>query len=179
MRGERDVEPFAPQGLEVFCRKEWPRLVGLLVLLTGDRDVAQELAQETLVRVCRDAARVLSMDAPGPWAHRVAVNLANSHLRRLRSWRNARSRMALERAPVGDPEPADAIAVRAALASLSQRQRSAIVLRYYDDLPVREIAAALSCPEGTVKTLLHDSIAVLRRQGLIGSEFEEGVSNGT
>ena len=37
-----------------FCRREWPRLVGSLSLFTGDGDLAQELAQETLARVCRD-----------------------------------------------------------------------------------------------------------------------------
>src|SRR4051794_33589310 len=64
-----------------FCRREWPRLVGALSLFTGDADLAEELAQETLARVCRDWRRVSQLAAPGAWAHRVAINLARSHFR--------------------------------------------------------------------------------------------------
>jgi DNA-directed RNA polymerase specialized sigma24 family protein len=53
--------------------------VGLLTLLVGEPFTAEELAQEVLIRVCRDPDRILAMAAPGPWIHRVAVNLANSH----------------------------------------------------------------------------------------------------
>ena len=84
----------APADLVGFCRAEWSRLVGTLALLTGDADLAEELAQETIVRVCRDWRKVSSMDAPGAWAHRVAVNLAHSHFRRRSAARRALARAA-------------------------------------------------------------------------------------
>jgi RNA polymerase sigma-70 factor, ECF subfamily len=141
--------------------------VGLLTLLVGEPFIAEELAQEVLIRVCRDPDRILAMVAPGPWIHRVAVNLANSHFRRLSAARRVHQRLTLERQPDRTPDPGDGVAVRQALQSLPLRQRTAIVLRYYTDLSIRDIAATLSCPEGTVKTLIHDAIEALRHGGLV------------
>src|SRR5260370_4149659 len=64
-----------------FCRAEWPRLVGSLALYTGDRDLGEELAQETLSRVFEHWAEVRDADSPRAWAHRVGLNLAKSHYR--------------------------------------------------------------------------------------------------
>jgi DNA-directed RNA polymerase specialized sigma24 family protein len=72
----------APTDLTEFCEAEWPRLVGSLSLYTGDADLAEELAQEAVARVCRHWRRVRTMDAPAAWLHRVARNLAHSHFRR-------------------------------------------------------------------------------------------------
>lgn len=71
----------APADLAAFCRLEHPRLVGTLGLYTGDADLAEELAQDALLRACRDWDRVRTFAAPGAWVHRVAINLANSAFR--------------------------------------------------------------------------------------------------
>ena len=55
-----------------------------------------------------------------------------------------------------------AVAVRDALAALTPRQRAAVVLRYYEDLPERDIAAALGCRPGTVKSLLARGLRTLK-----------------
>ncbi len=156
-----------------FCRREWPRLVGSLSLFTGDRDLAQELAQETLARVCRDWRKVSTLDAPGAWAHRVALNLARSHFRHRAVARRHASRLEAL-AHTDEPDAASAIAVRAAVARLPLRPRTALVLRYFADLSVAETAEAMRCPEGTVKTLTRQAILTLRTAGLIaGTETEE------
>ena len=72
-----------------FCREAWPRLVGALSLSTGDRHVAEELAQEALVRVCERWNEVQVMESPMGWAHRVGFNLASSHYRRREAERRA------------------------------------------------------------------------------------------
>ena len=64
------------RALVEFCRAEWPRLVGSLSLDVGSRELAEDLAQETLVRVCAHWRRVRRADSPSGWAHRVAFNLA-------------------------------------------------------------------------------------------------------
>jgi RNA polymerase sigma-70 factor (ECF subfamily) len=140
--------------LDAFCSREWPRLVGALGLYTGDADVAEDLAQETIVRVCLHWNRVRHLNAPGAWAHRVALNLAHSYFRRRQAGRRALQRLAI-RVSVDhiDDDTANTVAVRAALAGLPDRQRAALVLRYYVDLPVASVAEILGCPEGTVKTL--------------------------
>lgn len=156
-----------------FCEGEHPRLVGALSLYCGDAGVAQELAQDALARACRDWPRVRRLDAPGAWTHRVAINLANSLFRRRAAEARARSRLNGTATPAAAPvDPATAIALRNAVASLPRRPRTALILRYYVDLPVREVAALMGCPEGTVKTLTGRAIASLRRL-LPPDELEE------
>ena len=162
-----------PDEVSAFCRREWPRLVGSLSLFTGDGELAQELAQETLARVCRDWSKVSNLDAPGAWAHRVALNLAKSHYRHRAVARRADHRLQ-PAAAIEDPDRATAIAVRNAVARLPVRQRTALVLRYFADLSVAETAETMQCPQGTVKTLTREAIRALRTMGLITeAEIEE------
>lgn len=148
-------------GLEGFCESNKERLVGVLTLHCGDPHTAEELAQETLVKVCIRWRSVERMRNPEAWMFRVAINLANSYFRRKTAERKARAR--LESDPYHqDPDIADVVAVRRALAALPKRQRSVLVLRFYADLSVRDVAEAMDMPEGTVKTLTHRGIKSLR-----------------
>jgi RNA polymerase sigma-70 factor (sigma-E family) len=152
-----------------FCRREHPRLVGTLGLLVGDVALAEDLAQEALLRACRNWDRVGGLESPGGWTHRVAVNLARSALRSRTTRRRVDARLAAasgERTIAHDPDRADVFAVRRAVRSLPERQRIALVLRYYADLSVSEVADVMGCPEGTVKTLTSRAISGLRDMGL-------------
>jgi RNA polymerase sigma-70 factor (ECF subfamily) len=142
------------RALADFCRAEWPRLVGSLSLDVGSRELAEDLAQETLARVCTHWRRVRRTDSPSAWAHRVAFNLAKSHGRRQVRW--ARVQPLLAARPLGavDLDRASTLAVRDALATLPVAQRQALILRYLADLSVRDTATAMRCPENTVKTRL-------------------------
>jgi len=160
------------QELSVFCRREYPRLVGALSLYCGDAYVAEELAQEAIVRVVSDWGKVRRLAAPGAWAHRVAINLANSHFRRRLAERRAKQRLYARAAlAVHQPDTSTAVAVRQTVASLPQRQRAVIVLRFFADLSVREVADVLGCPDGTVKSLTSKALASLRTTDL--SELRE------
>ena len=86
------------------------------------------------------------------WVTTVALNLARSGLRRLRSERRARAR--LHTPALGEPSTADRIDVDRALAALPRRQREVAVLRYYLQMDTREVASALELNEGTVKSTL-------------------------
>jgi len=154
--------------LNAFCEGEWPRLVGALSLYTGDADLAEELAQEAIARVVRHWRRVRTMDAPAAWLHRVARNLAHSHFRRVRAGKRAYER-AGRHVTLIDPDD-DAVALRAVVAALPERERDAIVMRFYLGYSVRETAAMLDCPEGTVKTLTHRAVGRLREAGLVDEE---------
>jgi RNA polymerase sigma-70 factor (sigma-E family) len=154
-------------GLDDFCRREHPRLVGALTLHCGDAHVAAELAQEALARACDRWEQVRGMDAPGAWVHRVALNLASSWFRRRAAERRAAARVAAGQVEDLGPDRADVLAVRAALAGLPPRQRTALVLRYYSDLSVEQTAGAMGCAPGTVKSLTSQALAALReRAGL-------------
>jgi RNA polymerase sigma-70 factor (ECF subfamily) len=160
--------------LAEFCRAEWPRLVGSLGLYVGDRALAEDLAQEALVRVCTHWRQVRNADSPSAWAHRAAFNLAKSHLRRGRVWRRVRTRaVEPERRVETDDTTAVGIAVRAAVAALPEAQREALVLRYFADLPVHDVAVAMGCPENTVKTHTRRALEALRTRGLLESDERE------
>lgn len=152
-----------PEELAAFCEREHPRLVGALVLYCGDPDVAEELAEEAIVRVCERWEEVHKMRAPGAWAHRVAMNLANSHYRRRRAERRALRRATAGRADrYHDADAGDAVAVRRALALLPPKERAAVVMRYYLDLAPAEVAELVGSTSGAVRVATHRGLNRLR-----------------
>jgi RNA polymerase sigma-70 factor (sigma-E family) len=154
-------------GLVDFCRTQYPRLVGFLGLYCGDRGVAEELAQETLARVWRRWPKVHDLDRPDAWAHRVATNLANSHLRRLLAERKARARLSPPPAAAELPPVDLVVTVRRAISQLPRRQREAILLHFYLDLPLAQIAESMGTSVGGVKSLLHRATGRLRTGGYV------------
>lgn len=161
--------------LASFCESEHRRLVGLLALYVGDRTTAQELAQDAFTRLCEHWPRVKDMANRRAWLTKVAMNLARSWFRR-----KAAERRAYRRHDSGDdPHPTDrasVIAVREAVAELPERQRTALVLRYFAELPVAETAQAMSCAEGTVKSLTHRAIRTLRDRGGLIDDHQEATN---
>jgi RNA polymerase sigma factor (sigma-70 family) len=153
--------------LAEFCHAEYRRLVGTLSLYCRDRQLAEELAQDALVRVIGNWNRVQHFDSPSAWAHRVAINLANSYLRRrlaeARATRRLQSRYGTD---LYEPETVMAVVVRSAVAQLPKRERAVVVLRFFADFSVREVSDLLGMPEGTVKTLSAKALASLRAAGL-------------
>jgi RNA polymerase sigma-70 factor (ECF subfamily) len=133
------------------CEREHPRLVGMLGLYCGDVDVAEDLAQEALIRLCRHWRRVRKMDSPDRWLHRVAVNLAHSHFRKRALDRRVTSLVRPRQAEVPNTD----VEALQLLQELPHRQKACVVLHYYLDLPLREVAQVMDMPEGTVKTLIH------------------------
>ena len=154
-----------------FCAQQHGRLIGLLSLQVGDRGVAEELAQDVLAKVCQHWP---SLEDPRAWMNRVAINHANSWLRRRAAERRATARRKGQQVDEPAPDQADAIAVRTAVAALPHRQRTALVYRYYAGFSVDEAATAMSCAPGTVRALTHQAITALReRAALLPTSDEE------
>lgn len=142
-----------------FLHTSYPRLVAAVALTSGSRPAAEDAVQEALIRAWERSDKGEEIDSLEGWVTTVALNLARSGLRRLRSERRARARLASAR--VGEPPTADRLDVDRALSTLPRRQREAIVLRYYLQLDTREVAAALRVNEGTVKSTLFRARATL------------------
>ncbi|MEJ7582694.1 MAG: SigE family RNA polymerase sigma factor [Acidimicrobiales bacterium] len=160
----------AVTGPDEFCRRLHPRLVGALRLYLAEPEIARDLAQEALVRVIERWPRVSTMDHPEAWVYRVAFNLARSGLRRRKAERRAHDRNGAPATVAWSVDIAEVLAVRAAVSALPARQRQAVVLRYYGDLPLLAIAEAMACRPGTVKAHLHQAVATLRSAGLSGAD---------
>jgi RNA polymerase sigma-70 factor (ECF subfamily) len=132
-----------------------------MAYLTGDVGAGEDLAQEALIRACARWRRASRLDNPEAWTYRVAINLARSRHRRREAERRAHARASA--VPVAtEDRVADAIAVRDAIATLPERMRAALVLRYFADLPVDAVAEILDCAPGTVKSLTSQAIDKLR-----------------
>jgi RNA polymerase sigma factor (sigma-70 family) len=139
------------------------RLVGMLTLYTGERELARDLAQETLARLWRDWRRVQRTSSREAYAFRIAINLAKDHFRRMSVRRAHWLRADVDRDAVShDPDMAAAVAIRQAVAALPHRKRAVLVLRYVVDLSVEDTAAALGIPVNTVKTLARRTLVELR-----------------
>jgi RNA polymerase sigma-70 factor, ECF subfamily len=135
-----------------FLHTSYPRLVAAVALTSGSRPAAEDAVQEALLRAWERSEKGDEIDSLEGWVTTVALNLARSGLRRIRSERRARARFASS--TVGQPPTADRIDVDRALATLPRRQREVAVLRYYLQLSTREVASALELDEGTVKSTL-------------------------
>lgn len=155
-----------PPALIEFCQREHPRLVGALTLYIGDNRVAEEIAQEALLAACRSWSRVSRMDAPGAWVHRAAMNIANSHFRRLRAERRAIGRRGAERDRYDLPDVPGAVMIREAVARLPRDQRAVLLLRFGADLSVQDTAHVMDRSPDAVRALTHRAVVALREYGL-------------
>lgn len=149
------------EAAKAFCAREHPRLVTALTYRVGDRHVAEELAQEALLRACARWERVGSLDSPGGWTWHVARNLAASHRRRRQAEQRANARHGAPADRHDDPGPGDP-ELTAALRRLPGRQRDAVVLRHVLDLSVDEVAARLGVSADAVRSLTKRGVAALR-----------------
>ncbi|MEO6629550.1 MAG: sigma-70 family RNA polymerase sigma factor [Aquihabitans sp.] len=161
------MEPNGPEALVEAVRE---RLVGALTLATGRRAVAEELAQDALVRAWQRWPQVSAADDPEAWVFRVGFNLAASWGRRQSAeWRaNRRSEAGSD--PAGahlDADAAEVLALRSAVAALPARQRAVVVARYYLGYDVASTAALLSIASGTVKATTSHALANLRAAGVV------------
>jgi RNA polymerase sigma factor (sigma-70 family) len=151
-----------PSEFPDFCAQHHDRLVGTLGLYCGDRAVGEELAQEALARAWARWPKVRELADPVGWVYRVALNLANSHFRRKIVERRAHQRVATTPVESGPGDPTTALVLRDAVAGLSRRKRTVVVLRYFVDMPFAEIAKLMDAPESTVKSLARRGVQDLR-----------------
>ena len=149
------------EAFSAFATSRWPGLVRLAYGLTGDRWTAEDLAQTALAGTYVAWRRVSRADDPDAYLRRILINAANRRFRRRR----------VAEQPGDPPEtpvegPADLVGERAALLAalrlLPSRQRAVVVLRYWADLTDTQIAAALGCSPGTVRSQLSRALSKLR-----------------
>jgi RNA polymerase sigma factor (sigma-70 family) len=177
MHAPAEVSRRAAQLADLY-RAESAGVVNLAYLLTGQRQLAEDLAQEAFLRVA-SKLRDVHPDAFGAYLRRTVVNLVRSHFRHARVQRHyadrveaeaARSRDAAESASgVADTETREGL--WAALQQLPVHQRETIVCRFYLDMSEEQTAATLNVRVGTVKSATSRGVQALRAS--LGSEREQ------
>ena len=142
-----------PLTFEQLFRQSYEPMVRVAFLLVGSRAEAEDVVQDAFAKI---ELRWSRLDNPEGYLRRAVVNRANDVLRR----RRLEERFRVLRRDYTDELHADELGD--ALAALSPRRRTAVVLRYYAGLKEREIAEALGVRPGTVKSMLHRALAELR-----------------
>jgi RNA polymerase sigma factor (sigma-70 family) len=154
-RGAAGPEATQPAtAVEDVYRERRDAMLRLAYLLTGQRTVAEDVVQDAFVGLHRHWARV---DNPSAYVRTSVVNGCRLHHRRRAREAAAFAELDAEQLSTETPVILDA------LARLPYRQRAALVLRYWDDRPEIEIAAALSCRPATVRSLVARGLAELRK----------------
>lgn len=149
-------------GAEEFVAAERAVLLRAAFLLTGSQEAAEDVVQETLVRVLVHWRRVSRADSPSAYARRMLLNV---FLRgRQRAWSGELPYNQVPDRPGESPYAAsdERDAVRRALLTLPPRQRAAVVLRHYEDRSESETARLMDCSIGTVKSLTSRGLGSMR-----------------
>jgi RNA polymerase sigma factor (sigma-70 family) len=148
-------EPSEPlvQRFETVYRASYDRMTQVAFLLTGSNEVAEEVVQDAFIAFYQ---RVDDVAEPAGHLYRSVVDGCRAHHRR---------RALVERLHIARPSapvvPSELDETWQALAAVTPRRRAALVLRYHADLPLVEIACALGCSTGTVRSLIHRGLAQL------------------
>ena len=158
------LEPYIAS-FETFVRESSPALARLAFLLTGDRQLGEDLVQTALSKVLPHWSRIVAGGDPGPYVRTVMVRTAIGWRRR--RWNGEKPANTL-------PEPTAASdfsaaldtreRLRAVLSTLPIRQRAVVVLRFYEDRSETEVAQLLGCSVGTVKSQAAKALSKLRER---------------
>jgi RNA polymerase sigma-70 factor (sigma-E family) len=133
----------------------------LAYLLTGDGSLAEDLVQDAFVRMAGRLLHVRDRGGFHAYLRQTIVNLARSHFRRRALERRFIEQQA-EPPPVGPPDVSEKEGMRRALMELPVRQRTAVVLRYFEDLSEAQTAELMRCGPAAVKSLVSRGMTSLR-----------------
>jgi len=163
-------------GFELLVKQHTGKVLGLAWRLVGNREEAEDLAQEAFLRLHRSLPNFRGESRISTWLYRTTTRLAIDHLRRERIKR----KLFFFRQDNEAPDPVDLAwdtkndpgrefqsqeamkMLRKSLSKLSSRQQVIFTLRHYEGLPLKEIAAHLGLQTGTVKAHLHRAVTQLR-----------------
>jgi RNA polymerase sigma factor (sigma-70 family) len=161
------VEPWRKQRLEAFAAFDDARLLKsyrMAALILRDRDEAEDATQEAIAKAWSRWASLRDLSRFDAWFERILVNTCLNHLRHARTVATVTLD---ERADCEGPEWHSAAMARLALdgafVRLSPEQRAIVVLRFWRDLPMEEIAERLGIATGTAKSRLHRALMSLRQ----------------
>jgi RNA polymerase sigma-70 factor (sigma-E family) len=145
-----------------FAQSRWPQLVRLGYGLTGDRGLAEDLAQTALASAYASWPRVRRADDPDAYLRKILINAYRSGRRKRRIDENLRS--TAPEVAVADPvgRHDDQAAVLAALGGLPPKQREVVLLRFWLDLTEVQAAESLGCSVGNVKSQTARALAKLK-----------------
>ncbi len=162
-RPDGPVPLVAALDFESYYRDDYHQLVGLALVLTGSRAMAEDVCQDALTEAHRRWETISRYDDPGAWVRRVMVNKSRSRFRKLTSETKAMTRIGGRRLETVEPTERS-LEVWDQVRGLPKRQAQAVALFYWEDRSMAQIAEILDCSEETVKTHLKRGRAALAKR---------------
>lgn len=152
--------------LEDLIDENQSMVYSIALRMTGDRGLAEEIAQDVFLELDKNLTRMESADHVRFWLRRVAMNRSTDAMRRRRSrrldkWVELDDSHAANSVGSGSPL---GTRIEILLDGLPGQQRSALILRYQEDLSAEEIAATMDAPVATVKSWLQRGLKALRER---------------
>ena len=154
-----EVQGVDADAVEELFKAVYPKLAGWVRRLVDDDDTAHEIASEAFVRLL---GRWRGVDSPQSYLYMIATNLVRDHWRKTERERRAIRSVTAGAALDEVTFPVQDVDVRNLIASLPARLRDPFLLHYYAGFPIREVAALLHRPEGTIKADLFAARARLK-----------------
>ena len=149
----------ADRALSDLVRERGRHLTSYAFLLTGDSAAAQDLVQDALIKVFLRSRPGFQPDVAEAYVRRAILTLFVDGFRRRRRWD---ARLHLVAAPEHSDGPelrsAERVDLHAALGTLTRQERAVVVLRYFEDLPLAEVASQMNLATGTVKRYLSNAV---------------------
>lgn len=150
------------------------QLSRLALVLTGDREHADDLVQDTFVKVIRNWASVQRSSDPVAYSCRIMINQWRDDGRRRRTRRDLEKHLLEPQIDQSLPHDriVDRITLQDAMARLTAKQRAVLYFRFYENLSVREVAERMGCSEGTVKSQTNYALRALSNSPFVTSSWE-------
>lgn len=159
---------------EVLFDRHYRSLRGLAFVMLGDAARAEEIVMEAYLKAFSGWARLRGMDHPHAYLRQIVVNLCRAKFRREKIELRVNALVHRREETWWEPSRDLRMDLWAAVRTLPERQRACIVLRYLEDMTEREIADAIECSIGTVKSQLSKARAKLERElGADGGDNRE------
>ncbi|RXZ81330.1 sigma-70 family RNA polymerase sigma factor [Paenibacillaceae bacterium] len=165
----KEIRQGIQSAMEVLVRRHYQTVFAFIYRQIGDYHLSYDLTQETFIKMVRNAQFVDQTDRFQHWLIKIALNTCRDYFKS-KGYKTARSSQPWpERFDPGDESiidlferKTDSALVKEALLTLPEQQRESIVLRFYHDLKIKEIAALTSAPEPTVKSRIKQGMMKLK-----------------
>ena len=144
--------------------RDMPDAVRLAALITGDPDLAQDIAHDAFLRSVGRFRHLRQPEAFEAYLRRAVVNACTSYFRRRKVEVAYLRGQARHPAPIDEPDHGRRDELRVALSALPPRQRAAVVLRYYADLSEQQAGEALGCSAAAVRSMVARAMETLRER---------------
>ncbi len=143
------------RAFELLYKRWYPKLLRFAFRRTGEREAALDVVQNAALTIAKDIHRLSDPAAFGPWAYTIVRRRAADYVQSKIRARDVQAELERQPTPAAPDQDHESFALKQTLGALPEADRKLLLLFYVDGMRLREIAAGMSIPIGTVKSRLY------------------------